>query len=243
MLSVRERVYQWLRRTARPFHARSEAWLVRQILCLPQRHFGEIAADMDGVSGGVMLDLGGADGFSSAPLAGHFGRRVVLDLEEQSHPDVVADGVSGLPFPDGAFSYILSLEVLEHVADPRKFLSEAARVLAPGGRMCLSTRQYFRTHGAPHDYFRYTEHGLRVVFSGSGLRIDRMTALGGPFTVMATAWDQFCGQIGLGRPPFKQILCYPFLLLAIRLDGMAMRSGSFRREPDTTGWLVFAAAP
>jgi SAM-dependent methyltransferase len=55
-----------------------------------------------------------------------------------------------LPFPDGKFDLILSHEVLEHVQDDRKAVSEMARTLRPGGRMVIfvPNRGYpFETHG------------------------------------------------------------------------------------------------
>jgi ubiquinone/menaquinone biosynthesis C-methylase UbiE len=45
---------------------------------------------------------------------------------------------SNLPFTDGYFDSILSLETLEHVAEPIKFLEELFRVARPGSRMVLS---------------------------------------------------------------------------------------------------------
>lgn len=54
----------------------------------------------------------------------------------------VADAAA-LPFPDGdeggGFDVVLLLHVLYHVNDPRQALSEARRVLRPGGRVFVST--------------------------------------------------------------------------------------------------------
>jgi SAM-dependent methyltransferase len=44
-----------------------------------------------------------------------------------------------IPFEDGAFDTIAILDVIEHVADERAVLGELARVLAPGGRLLLTT--------------------------------------------------------------------------------------------------------
>jgi SAM-dependent methyltransferase len=46
----------------------------------------------------------------------------------------------GLPYPDGHFSAVMCTDVLEHIAPDRqaRVLSEAARVLAPGGRFCMT---------------------------------------------------------------------------------------------------------
>jgi SAM-dependent methyltransferase len=59
----------------------------------------------------------------------------------------LADGMD-LPFRDGTFDLVLSHAVIEHVADAPLYLRECARVLAPGGRMYLSTAPYLSFAGA-----------------------------------------------------------------------------------------------
>ena len=59
----------------------------------------------------------------------------------------LADGMA-LPFRDGTFDLVLSHAVIEHVADAPLYLRECARVLAPGGRMYLSTAPYLSFAGA-----------------------------------------------------------------------------------------------
>jgi SAM-dependent methyltransferase len=53
-----------------------------------------------------------------------------------------------LPFPAGSFDLVLSHAVIEHVADAALYLRECARVLAPGGRVYLSTSPYLSFAGA-----------------------------------------------------------------------------------------------
>lgn len=60
---------------------------------------------------------------------------------------VQADGMF-LPFRDRTFDLVLSHAVIEHVADAPQYLRECARVLAPGGRMFLSTAPYLSFAGA-----------------------------------------------------------------------------------------------
>jgi SAM-dependent methyltransferase len=59
----------------------------------------------------------------------------------------LADGMA-LPFSPGAFDLVLSHAVIEHVADAPLYLRECARVMAPGGRMYLSTSPYLSFAGA-----------------------------------------------------------------------------------------------
>lgn len=47
-----------------------------------------------------------------------------------------------LPFPDGSFDVVFATEVIEHVTDPQRWLSELKRVLRSGGRLELSTPNY-----------------------------------------------------------------------------------------------------
>ena len=59
----------------------------------------------------------------------------------------LADGMA-LPFGNGSFDLVLSHAVIEHVADAPLYLRECARVLAPGGRVYLSTAPYLSFAGA-----------------------------------------------------------------------------------------------
>ena len=59
----------------------------------------------------------------------------------------LADGMY-LPFRDGTFDVVLSHAVIEHVVNAPLYLRECARVLAPGGRLYLSTAPYLSFAGA-----------------------------------------------------------------------------------------------
>ena len=47
--------------------------------------------------------------------------------------------VGGVESLEGPFDLVTCLEVVEHVAEPRAFISGLARILAPGGLLVLST--------------------------------------------------------------------------------------------------------
>jgi SAM-dependent methyltransferase len=72
--------------------------------------------------------------------------------------DVVADA-HRLPFPDGAFTGVVMLDVLHHLERPIEFLKEASRVLKPGGCLAmiepamtpLARRFYRYFHNEPVD--------------------------------------------------------------------------------------------
>lgn len=58
----------------------------------------------------------------------------------------VYDGHS-LPFADGYFASAGALNVLEHVDEPEHFIRELVRVVEPGGRVVLSSPNFFRVLG------------------------------------------------------------------------------------------------
>ena len=77
-----------------------------------------------------------------------------------SFPDV---DMHNMPYEQDSFDYILADNVIEHVRKPWVCLEEARRVLKPGGIGIFITGLMTPVHGEPHDYFRFTLEGLKVL--------------------------------------------------------------------------------
>lgn len=52
-----------------------------------------------------------------------------------------------LPFADSHFASVGALNVLEHVDEPEAFITDLVRVVAPGGRIVISSPNFFRVLG------------------------------------------------------------------------------------------------
>jgi len=98
-------------------------------------------------------------------------------------PDVFYDG-KRLPFTDGEFDTVLSVQTLEHTSAPQALLREMARVLHPNGVLLLTAPFSFRLHEEPHDYFRYSPHGLRALCAEAGLVVERCEAMGNLWSLL-----------------------------------------------------------
>ncbi|MBI5086742.1 MAG: class I SAM-dependent methyltransferase [Acidobacteria bacterium] len=101
-----------------------------------------------------------------------------------SRLDALAD-LNALPFPDGVFDAALNIVTLEHLRQPARALGEIARVLKPGGTLLLIAPHQWEVHQAPHDYFRYTCHGLRYLLEEAGFTVDEIEPAGGLFRLLS----------------------------------------------------------
>merc|ERR1711924_55295 len=79
--------------------------------------------------------------------------------------------------PD-TFDMVIVPFVFEHVAQPFVALKNLARVLRPGGFIIWSAPMFQQYHGSPHDYFRYTPNGARVLAGDAGLEVVKLYAPG-----------------------------------------------------------------
>lgn len=98
--------------------------------------------------------------------------------------DAIAD-LNALPFRSGVFDASLNIVTLEHLREPLRALREIARVLKPGGVLLVVAPHEWEVHQSPHDYFRYTRHGLAYLFAEAGLEVKRLDPAGGYFRLLS----------------------------------------------------------
>jgi SAM-dependent methyltransferase len=89
-----------------------------------------------------------------------------------------------LPFAERSFDRVLSVVVLEHIAEPGRAIDEFRRVLSPGGTVHLIVPHMWEEHQQPHDYFRFTSNGIRHLMECGGFRVRRIEPIGGYFWML-----------------------------------------------------------
>jgi SAM-dependent methyltransferase len=100
------------------------------------------------VAGRRVLDIACGEGYGAAALqkAGAF-HVIGVDVSEDAcvHAlkryglDARPGSGEQIPLADDSVDVVVSFETIEHVRNPGRFLDECARVLAPGGRLVIST--------------------------------------------------------------------------------------------------------
>jgi ArsR family transcriptional regulator len=100
---------------------------------------------------GEVLDVGSGDGVNAELLAPRSARVTCLDLSERviaaaktrlerfTNVDYQIGDMHALPFPADSFDAVLLLHALTYSDRPQRAVSEAARVLRPGGALAVVT--------------------------------------------------------------------------------------------------------
>jgi len=186
---------------------------------------------------GRLLDVGCGDKPYEAIFRPHVREYVGVEhadtfgLTSASHrgkADLLYEG-DRLPFPDASFDTVLSVQVLEHTPDPAALVAEMARVLRPDGVLILSAPFSFRLHEEPHDYYRFTVHGLRDLCERANLVIDEILPHGGLWSLLGHKLNSY------------------LVLQVARMHGSAQLIGKLGHEAAVRGgeraWTLPAVVP
>ncbi len=157
----------------------------RSLHAVHRHRFGRLLAWLeelrgtDALSGARVVDLGCGGGLLAEPLAARGARVIGCDLSgtsvavarDHAHaaglaapPLYLRADLRSPPIRTGAADLVLLSDVLEHVSDPREVFASAARLLAPGGCLYVSTLN--RTWRASFLAITLAE-GLRLVPRGT----------------------------------------------------------------------------
>lgn len=169
-------------------------WLLRKSGLIGYMRKTELMArmaTMSGLAGGRVLDVGCGDGRGIHELSQLLGPTfdcVGVDFSERAiafarlmAPAIafeVQEGAS-LGFTDGSFALVVAREVIEHIppSDIPAFLAELYRVIAPGGKLLLTTPSENRKVLDKH-FQHFTPSKLDAVVRDAGFVTEHIHGFG-----------------------------------------------------------------
>jgi len=155
---------------------------------------------------GKLLDLGCGEAPLYAFYRDHVTDVVCADWKTSTHDlsyvDFHIDMTKSLPFKNDTFDTVIMSDVLEHISRPFDTLQEVSRIIVPGGHLILNVPFLYWIHEAPHDYFRYTEFGLRSICENYALKVIELSPIGGVPEVLG----DLLAKISIRIPLLKYIV-------------------------------------
>lgn len=94
--------------------------------------------------------------------------------------DLTIDGYGRVPLDAESCDAVLSVQVLEHVADLDAYCGEIRRLLRDDGTLLLSTHGTWLYHPHPEDHRRWTRMGLVAELAQRGLKVEDLQPVVGP---------------------------------------------------------------
>ncbi len=151
-----------------------------------------------------------------------------VNIDSSTNPDIEA-GAEKIPVPNESFDIALMGELLEHVPDPKLVLSEAYRVIRPGGKIIATTPFIFPIHADPYDFGRYTNIFWEKIATDIGFKNIEIQTQGTFFAVTALMIQHlFLSQKKSWRP-----IQYPLVRFFMWID---KRTSSKMLTAWTTGF-------
>jgi SAM-dependent methyltransferase len=135
----------------------------------------------------------------------------------KSQPEVYSDA-HALPFKTESIDTVILLDVLEHLSDTEKCLSEIRRVLIKKGVLILQVPFIYPVHDAPLDFYRWTIFGIRKIIERNNLVVVKETYQGNPadtsFLLLNIALSKIIlNWIKQRNPASLLVVLLPFVIL------------------------------
>lgn len=133
---------------------------------------------------GNVLEIGSGKDYLKNNFKNKYNDWISFDFNIRSNTiDIQGDGQC-LPFKNGVFDCVISIDVLEHVPYPEKMIKEIQRVLKKDGILILSTPWFFYLHEEPYNFFHFSKYGLNRLMEDNNLKVISNKPIAGAISTL-----------------------------------------------------------
>lgn len=136
-----------------------------------------------------------------------------------SNEFVEAD-VLNLPFENESADSVIFTQVLEHVSNPNLALDEITRILKYDGILVISVPFIYQAHAQPHDYWRFSEHGIKKLLQDRNYKIKLFHYQGYLGTTIVSIINGFIWELSSKNKYIRNFILLPFLLILFTLNNL-----------------------
>jgi SAM-dependent methyltransferase len=143
-------------------------------------------------------------------------RVINIDIALDENVDVIAS-IYELPFDDKSVDAIIAESLFEHLEHPEKAVAEIHRVLKNKGLIYIVTPFMLGFHSSPHDYYRWTIPGMKLLLSDFSI-YESGIAVGPTGAMVAMLREWLAMLLSFGSRTLYQLWTLFFMLIFIPLN-------------------------
>jgi SAM-dependent methyltransferase len=161
--------------------------------------------------------------------------------DKDKQADIFYDG-EVFPLTDSSFDAILCTQVIQHVLNTEKLISESSRVLKNGGEILITAPFLYPEHETPFDFRRLTRFGFKKILEENGftdIKISETTgffgAVGQLFTILI--FESLHFRASILKTLLSIMILGPIQIISLFLDNLTFKTG---KKGYTLGYVVMA---
>lgn len=192
---------------------------------------------------GRLIDIGCGDKSKKYLVGEYVNEYVGLDHEGSIHDRSCVDMTGTayeIPQLDRSFDCVLCTAVLEHLEDPAKALSEAFRVLKPGGFAIYTAPFIWHLHEEPRDFYRYSKYGLEYLFVQAGFEIVEIKPMAGFWITIGSEFNYYLSSVR--SSPMKYLIQGMVAINNLIFQILDNVDGKMKGKTDKWTWMYLVVA-
>jgi SAM-dependent methyltransferase len=161
------------------------------------------------------------------------GKIVSFDIQQSDKVSVIGDA-DFLPFREGKFDKIITINSMYLFKYPHKFVEASSKILKKGGKLVFMNPYFYPVHDAPNDRYRFSRYGIETLLE-KNFKIEKIESMGGFFSLPAIIIHSMLKGIPILFPKPLQGLAYVVSFIVFYIPYLLAQLFSLLDFLDRTG--------